>query len=236
MKEAPRPDGLQASSHKAYGDLRCSERQRMITADSWTSFWSKKGKAFEQEWKKRTSHVCKPCWELHYCPYGELVEDFPVPIERRMVEEHIGFLKEQLAKGAYEGKKREGFEQYLRNVNLKDYPVKLPQYVKNAACGIFGHICPVFLVNEPLSENTELRRVTRNISRDAMIRVVRRDNSTCQLCGRSLRETEIRFHHKIPFSKGGATDEGNLLVSCEDCNRESGADIPGQFLVPDWPE
>ena len=31
----------------------------------------------EKEWKRRTKHVCKPCWELKYCPYGPLVEDFP---------------------------------------------------------------------------------------------------------------------------------------------------------------
>src|ERR1700722_15142542 len=23
--------------------------------------------------------VCKPCWELKYCPYGQLVELFPLP-------------------------------------------------------------------------------------------------------------------------------------------------------------
>lgn len=38
--------------------------------------------AFKQ-WKKRVSNnyikaVCKPCWELKYCPYGSLVEKFPI--------------------------------------------------------------------------------------------------------------------------------------------------------------
>jgi hypothetical protein len=32
-----------------------------------------------REWKKRAEHVCKPCWELKYCPYGPLVEQFPLP-------------------------------------------------------------------------------------------------------------------------------------------------------------
>lgn len=31
-------------------------------------------------WKKRPNAICKPCWELKYCPYGPLVEDFPVGI------------------------------------------------------------------------------------------------------------------------------------------------------------
>lgn len=29
-------------------------------------------------WKLRIKAVCKPCWELKYCPYGPLVEDFPL--------------------------------------------------------------------------------------------------------------------------------------------------------------
>ena len=172
----------------------------MPRTDDWTSFWSKKGRAFEREWKERTSHVCKPCWELHYCPYGKLVEDFPVPIERGMVERHLEFVRTQLVNGAYKGERNKFFEEYVNKENPRNYPRKLQQKVKDATCGIFGHICPVFLVKEPLSENTELRRVTRHVPRDVMLRVVRRDESTCQVCGRHLREVEIRFHHKIPFS------------------------------------
>ncbi|MHB1463599.1 MAG: HNH endonuclease [Thermoleophilia bacterium] len=29
-------------------------------------------------WKVRVKAVCKPCWELKYCPYGPLVEEFPL--------------------------------------------------------------------------------------------------------------------------------------------------------------
>lgn len=32
-------------------------------------------------WEKRVKAVCKPCWELKYCPYGPLVEDFPLKME-----------------------------------------------------------------------------------------------------------------------------------------------------------
>lgn len=31
------------------------------------------------DWEKRIQAICKPCWELKYCPYGPLVEDFPLP-------------------------------------------------------------------------------------------------------------------------------------------------------------
>jgi hypothetical protein len=29
-------------------------------------------------WDRRVKAVCKPCWELKYCPYGLLVEQFPL--------------------------------------------------------------------------------------------------------------------------------------------------------------
>jgi hypothetical protein len=35
--------------------------------------------ATEVDWDRRVQAVCKPCWELKYCPYGPLVEHFPMP-------------------------------------------------------------------------------------------------------------------------------------------------------------
>lgn len=32
----------------------------------------------EIQWKKRAKAVCKPCWEIKYCPYGPLIEEFPL--------------------------------------------------------------------------------------------------------------------------------------------------------------
>lgn len=29
-------------------------------------------------WQRRVKAVCKPCWELKYCPYGPVVEEFPL--------------------------------------------------------------------------------------------------------------------------------------------------------------
>jgi hypothetical protein len=49
-------------------------------------------------WKTRTRDLCKPCWELHYCPYGPLVEDFPLlPLLRKEALEHKEYLKDYLA-------------------------------------------------------------------------------------------------------------------------------------------
>lgn len=47
------------------------------------------------DWKERTSRVCKPCWELKYCPYGPLVEQAPLlpPLRAGMEEKTEYFRK-----------------------------------------------------------------------------------------------------------------------------------------------
>ena len=49
------------------------------------------------DWRARLRRVCKPCWELKYCPYGPLVEQSPLlPVSRSDAEEHHNYLKECL--------------------------------------------------------------------------------------------------------------------------------------------
>ena len=35
-------------------------------------------------WENRVKAVCKPCWEIKYCPYVPLVEEFPLKMESGM--------------------------------------------------------------------------------------------------------------------------------------------------------
>lgn len=42
-------------------------------SNDWFEEWANK-----INWNDRVKSVCKPCWELKYCPYGILVEDFPL--------------------------------------------------------------------------------------------------------------------------------------------------------------
>jgi hypothetical protein len=53
-----------------------------------------------RDWKQRISRVCKPCWELKYCPYGPLVEQSPtLPCELSETAAHIEYLKSCLDTG-----------------------------------------------------------------------------------------------------------------------------------------
>lgn len=58
------------------------------------------------------------------------------------------------------------------------------------------------------------------VSSSQRARILLRDQSTCQLCGRNVQEDNIKLHvdHKIPVSKGGKTEDSNLWSLCRDCN------------------
>lgn len=143
-----------------------------------------------EKWKKRSkgnyiNAICKPCWELKYCPYGVLVENFE-----------------------------------LRN--QADDPYR---------CRIFGHLCPVFKVAEPLTETKEPRNISRHITAVTQRRVLRRDNYICQMCNKHIPDTEINFDHIIPWSKGGSSDESNIRLLCESCNKKRSNNYEDQYLL-----
>ncbi len=48
--------------------------------------------------------------------------------------------------------------------------------------------------------------------------VFTRDNFTCRYCGRIPPQVSLQVDHVIPYSKGGATELGNLVTACSECN------------------
>lgn len=291
-----------------------------------------------KDWKARTTTVCKPCWELKYCPYGPLVEQLPLlPATLVETEAHNTYLKKcletnligeersldefsterlkrilsdeefaeqaaisevdneicfenaalsdesmrtlfggslpplevyrvpfeaetkleidphassalklrianktaelkrqaraALQAGVEDNRKpldvtrRKMFQEQLDNFKKTDHPPEIPEIFREASCNIFGHICPVFFAAESISETSEARRRGRYISFSVKMRVVRRDNHTCQECGVHLRDDEVELDHKIPLSKGGSTEEHNIRLTCFDCNRDKSARV-----------
>jgi len=53
--------------------------------------------------------------------------------------------------------------------------------------------------------------------------VLKRDNFTCQLCGRQAPEVKLEVDHIIPKSAGGTDDPNNLRAVCYSCNRGKGS-------------
>jgi hypothetical protein len=56
------------------------------------------------------------------------------------------------------------------------------------------------------------------ISKSLRFDVLKRDDFTCQYCGRKAPDVVLHCDHKVPVSKGGPTTLQNLTTSCEDCN------------------
>jgi hypothetical protein len=182
--------------------------------------------------------VPKPCWELNYCPYGYLVEQFPIPSMLEDDEYDLEELFEDLREKLLEG---EVSEEHLYS-EIERFLYLLPYKwadisdldVEDIRCNVFGHTCPVFLTAEPLSETEEIREpASPYVPRDVLLQVVRRDGRMCQRCSRNLRDGEIEIDHVIPVSKGGPSRRDNLRVLCRDCNR-SKSDSVDEFLADDW--
>jgi len=152
-------------------------------------------KEFMKSIKAIIRHVCKPCWEIKYCPYGPFVEEFPLML-----------LTSAEAKD--------------EDIDPEDFPEEIPEEVRIMACDVFGHVCPVFFVSEGVTETAEPRRRGRFIPAYVKIRVARRDENTCQICSKHLKDCEIEFDHIIPVSKAGSSEESNIQVTCFKCNRD----------------
>ena len=288
-----------------------------------------------KDWRSRTSHVCKPCWELKYCPYGPLVEQSPIlppvradavksndyykrclktkrigdvrkiteneakaferilndqqmlirraifriesedkveaslrtkdpvrtfvgvpetpyfgirkvnfnpfdnapvnldefdaDIRQRIetaIEEDRASLKNAVITGRYDSTqvldpvRKMMFERRVSEFRPEEYPDAIPKVLVESGCNIFGHICPVFFSAEAFTETSDERRRGRYIPFEVKMRVVRRDNYTCQECGVHLRDNEVEFDHIIPVAKGGSSEEHNIRLTCFDCNRD----------------
>ena len=193
-----------------------------------------KEKELRKELNSRLNNICKPCWELKYCPYGPLVEDFPLPpLLLTEHSEHIEYLKKCIETNAMGEKhniplddmRRESFLDIINDTDESYYVEKISKFEEEASCKEFGHLCPAYFVSEPFTETSKGRNRSRNIPHATIIRVARRDNNTCQVCGKILLDREIEIDHVIPYSRGGTSDESNLRVTCMECNRKKGKKI-----------
>jgi len=180
-----------------------------------------------KHWKSLATRVCKPCWELRYCPYGPLVEQSPLlPGTRADAIQHNEYLKQCLLTGKLadgrrlDSTKRQAFERQIKNFKPAQYPESIPPSIAEMQCTIFGHICPVVYSAEGFTETTQARRTGRYIGFRVKMRVVRRDNYTCQHCRKHLQDDEVEFDHIIPIAKGGSSDEHSIRLTCHDCNAE----------------
>jgi hypothetical protein len=183
--------------------------------------------------------VCKPCWELHYCPYGVLVESMPFCDSPEDKKRHKEIGLTETPNQMYERAKQEltstrpsDDNELWNNMFFVMYadPEK-KQFVqqfnpRDVRCTIFGHTCPVFAhcyLN--VTETRARRRVTRSIPHDIMFKVARRDDYRCQKCHNLVPDDQMEFDHIIPHAKGGPTTVANIRLLCRTCNRKKGSSL-----------
>ena len=99
--------------------------------------------------------------------------------------------------------------------NPKTEKIRLQQY----KTFIYG--CDVLAKLLSQFEDVKLEKTKKRhpISAKTRMRVLNRDNYTCQHCGATVADG-VRLHidHIKPLSKGGTNAEDNLQVLCSDCN------------------
>jgi hypothetical protein len=168
--------------------------------------------------------VCKPCWELKYCPYGQLVEMFPGPGTTRtpaQVQEDYELILKEFTTGTLKTED----DVWGAIARLEHHVPWTTEEIRGydpeeVGCKIWGHVCPVFFVQSGATETKEDRRTGRHIPRDIMLKVVRRDDHVCQKCFKYVPDNELEFDHTIPVSRGGPTSVENIKLYCRSCNRE----------------
>lgn len=70
------------------------------------------------------------------------------------------------------------------------------------------------------------------ISKGLRFDIFRRDNFTCQYCGRRPPSVVLEIDHITPVSQGGDDDPSNLATSCYDCNRGKGTKVLEAAIEP----
>lgn len=87
------------------------------------------------------------------------------------------------------------------------------EYIKNRYSQLkdIGFECTLRMYNSKNQRKLATRKLREKI--------MKRDNYTCQLCGKYMPdEIGLQIDHIIPISKGGKTVESNLRVLCSKCN------------------
>jgi hypothetical protein len=58
--------------------------------------------------------------------------------------------------------------------------------------------------------------------------IYRRDNNTCQYCGKRKSSEELSVDHVVPRCQGGLTTWENIVVACTDCNAHKAGRTPDE--------
>jgi hypothetical protein len=106
------------------------------------------------EWDHKLSTIGKPCEPLEYCPYGPLVEGYPLVamVEEGIDEVQARLIERNLADGRYDAPQDWWVKGWARGALESREPAieqeVIPAAIELASCPVFGHMCPVYFSAE----------------------------------------------------------------------------------------
>lgn len=110
----------------------------------------------EKEIIEDSKEIKKPCNKLWYCPYGPMVEQFPLlPILKDSAIKHNEHLKDFIAKWEYTWELLKTMQKRVDEFNIHQYPETIPKELKNMNCWIFWHLCPVYFCKENVTDSSK---------------------------------------------------------------------------------
>lgn len=74
-----------------------------------------------------------------------------------------------------------------------------------------------------MPEKQEKKTKRKAINKKLRFEIFKRDNFTCQYCGRKAPDVILQIDHLKPVARGGKNDILNLVTSCIECNQGKGA-------------
>lgn len=74
-----------------------------------------------------------------------------------------------------------------------------------------------------MSDDPQPTNVRKPMSKKLRFEVFKRDNFSCQYCGKAAPDVILHVDHINPVAGGGENDILNLITACQDCNLGKGA-------------
>lgn len=59
------------------------------------------------------------------------------------------------------------------------------------------------------------------------------DAGVCHYCGRKVGADKLTLDHVVPVARGGRSNKGNVVPSCEECNRKKKYLTPAEQILAD---
>ena len=169
------------------------------------------------------------CWNLN-CPYCEN-DDFKTVFNKTCLkyDEHCGKEKTYLKKWSDTIKE---FNWMLKK-ELQLNSLNLGELDDTSIARDFIHTSmnwlPDYVRKSKQKKKKKKKKSGRKpISNKLRTKVLKRDNFTCQHCGKTVEDgAKLEVDHIIPVSLGGTDDMNNLQVLCIECNRGKSNDFCG---------